>query len=315
VVPAGVEAVRLGDDIGFGFAADEHEGMAVRLDATSLDVKATSKGKVADAARRVTPFLRAGGALSLAIDTDKKSDHVQGRRTVMTATPVQLGAADGHLVWTRMGGAAAAGKLWDLEGAGNVEALRGATEDGGHAAAIAFRRNGAVWLGAATTEGPLAAEGELAQLAGLGPVVGSPAIAVSGGNVLAAWADRASSEEPWRLRWAHFAAGEAPRSASSFDAPAGGKGQNKMSPGMAALPGGRFLLVWTEGPASGHDVRAITLTKDGTAIGGPLAVSSGGENAGQGQAVVNAAGQGAVVFLSAAADKFEVIATPIDCGQ
>jgi hypothetical protein len=305
--------VRLGDDIGFGFAADEHEGMAVRLDATSLDVKATSKGKVTDAARRVTPFLK-GGALSLAIDTDKKNDRVQGRRTVLTTTPVQLGAADGHLVWTRMGGPTA-GKLWELDGAGNVEQLRGAVEEGEHTAAIAFRRNGAVWLGATSTEGPLATKGELAQLAGLGPVVGSPAVAVSGGNVLAAWADRASAEEPWRLRWAHFAAGQAPGGASSFDAPAGGKGQNKMSPGIAALPGGRFLLVWTEGPASGHDVRAITVTKDGAAVGGPLAVSSGGENAGQGQAMVNAAGQGAVVFLSAAADKFEIIATPIDCSQ
>jgi hypothetical protein len=212
-------------------------------------------------------------------------------------------------------GGPAAGKLWDLDGAGSVEALRGATQESEHTAAIAFRRNGSVWLGSASTEGPLAPKGELTQIGGLGPVVGSPAIAVSGGSVLAAWADRASADEPWRLRWAHFAAGDAPGGAASFEAPSGGKGQNKMSPGIAALPGGRFLLVWTEGPASAHDVRAITLTKDGTAIGGALAVSSGGENAGQGQAVVDAAGQGAVVFLSAAADKFEVTATPLDCGQ
>ena len=129
---------------------------------------------------------------------------------------------------------------------------------------------GAVWLGTADSEGSLAAKGELAQLNGLGPVVGSPAVAISGGKVLAAWADRASSAEPWHLRWTHFAAGEAAAGATDFPTPAGGKGENVISPSIAALPAGRFLLVWTEGPASEHDVRALTVAGDGSVIGGPL---------------------------------------------
>lgn len=87
-----------------------------------------------------------------------------------------------------------------------------------------------------------------------------------------------------------------------------------MSPSIAPLPGGRFLLVWTEGPASGHDVRALTVSSDGTAVGAPLAVSTPGGNAGQGQAAVTASGEGAVGFLSASGERFEVAATPIDCG-
>jgi hypothetical protein len=87
-----------------------------------------------------------------------------------------------------------------------------------------------------------------------------------------------------------------------------------MSPSVAALPGGRFLLVWTEGPTSEHEVRALTVASDGTPIGPPLAISTGGVNAGQGQAAVAASGKGAVAFLSSAGDRFEVSAAPIECG-
>jgi hypothetical protein len=313
VLAAGVEAVRLGDDIAFGFAADEHEGVAIRADAASLEVKGSAKGKSPDPLRRATPGLRNGGTLSLLLDGDRKNDHLQGRRTVLTSTPLQLGASDGSLVWAHLSGPAA-GKLWALDGAAPVDALRSSVDEGGLLVAIAYRRNGAVWVGAAEGDGSLAPKGDLAQMNGLGPVVGSPAVAISGGKILAAWADRASSGEPWHLRWTHFAAGEAAGGATDFQTPAGGKGENVISPSVAALPGGRFLLVWTEGPASEHDVRALTVTGDGAPLGGPLAISSAGVNAGAGQAAVNASGKGAVAFLSAAGDKFEVTATPIDCG-
>ena len=89
-----------------------------------------------------------------------------------------------------------------------------------------------------------------------------------------------------------------------------------MSPSLTALPGGRFLLVWTEGPASGHDVRALTLGPDGTAVGAPLVISNPGVNAGQGQAAVTATGPGIVAFLpNQAAMAFRVVASLIACGE
>jgi hypothetical protein len=96
--------------------------------------------------------------------------------------------------------------------------------------------------------------------------------------------------------------------------PAGGKGEQAMSPGLATVPGGRFLLVWTEGPAARHDVRALTLARDGQPLGKPLDVSSKSTNAGQGQAAVNAGRHGAVAFLESADAGFKVMATPISCG-
>jgi hypothetical protein len=71
--------------------------------------------------------------------------------------------------------------------------------------------------------------------------------------------------------------------------------------------------VWTEGPASGHDVRALTLGPDGAAIGAPLVISNVGVNAGQGQAAVAASGQGVVAFLESSGSGFQVVATPIAC--
>jgi hypothetical protein len=315
IVGAGVEVVRVGDDVAVGFAPTEKEAMAVWLDASSLTAATTARARSVDPVRRATPLVNAKGGLSVVVDTDKANDRVQGRRTVLTDPPVQLGAADGHLAWAPMRGAPG-GQLWPLEGSADVEALRGAVDASGeHAIGVAFRRAGAVWLGAADGSPALAPKGDLAHVDGRGPVVGSPAVAIGDGVVMAVWADRASSDEPWHLRWLRFKAGTPPGQPSVFQPPAGGKGEQAMSPGLTALSGGRFLLVWTEGPTSGHDVRAQTLSADGRPIGAPLVVSSEGNNAGQGQAAVNANGQGIVAFLESRGDGFEVAATSITCGN
>ena len=87
-----------------------------------------------------------------------------------------------------------------------------------------------------------------------------------------------------------------------------------MSPGIASVPGGRFLLVWTEGPATRHDVRALTLSREGQPLGKPLVISGKKVNAGQGQGAVTASGRGAVAFLeSTEGGGFQVVATPIKC--
>jgi len=314
-VTAGVELARLGDDLALAFAPSDHEAIGVRLDAASLSAIASVKAHSRDVVRRVTPLTNAKGGLSLAVDTDRRNDRLQGRRTVPAEPPVQLGATDGHVGWSRVGGAPA-GELWPLDEGSSVESLRGSAENNGERAlAIAFRRGGAVWMGVATGTKMLAPKGDLSHVEGLGTAVGSPAIALSAGGVMVAWSDRASSDEPWRLRWTRFDAGGTPSAPETFTPPAGGKGEQAMSPSLAALPGGRFLFVWTEGPASGHDVRALTFGPDGKPIGAPLVISNAGVNAGQGQAAVTASGQGVVAFLESGGNGFQVVATPIACGE
>jgi hypothetical protein len=86
-----------------------------------------------------------------------------------------------------------------------------------------------------------------------------------------------------------------------------------MSPSLTPLGAGRVLLVWTEGPVSGHAVRAQTMGPDGSKIGDPLTISAEGVNAGQAQAAVLPDGRGVVAYLAAKAGAYEVVATPIAC--
>jgi len=315
IVGAGVEVRPFGEDVAIGFAPDDHEAVGMRLDARSLAASAASKVQSKDPIRRVLPVAIAGG-LGLTVDADRKGDHLTGRRSLPVDPPLQIGVFGANLVWSYAGGPVA-GTLWPLEGEGDVEALRGATEGapGDTITAIAFRRGNTVWLGTATGYKALAPKGSLGRVRGLGPTIGSPAVALNDGVAIAAWADRTSPDNPWSLRWVRFKAGEAPGTPRAFVPPPGGQGGQAMSPGLAAVPGGRFLLVWTEGPMSFHHVRALTLSSDGDPVGRPLAISADGANAGQGQAAVSPAGTGIVAFLESTEDGFRVAAAPIACGS
>jgi hypothetical protein len=315
-VSAGVEVVRAADDLAIGFAPGEHEAMAVRVDPASVSAISSARATSKDTVKRVTPTVSSKGALSMVVDADRKNERLQGRRTVLAAPAVQVGAADGRVAWSRLGGPPA-GQLWPIDGSDPIDALRGTVENAGsQTIAVAFRRSSSVWLGTLDDSGnSLAVRGDLSHVDGLGTAVGSPVVALSNGVVLAAWSDRPSSDAPWKLRWVRFQAGQAAGPANAFMSPAGGKGEQTMSPGIAALPGGRFLLVWTEGPQSGHDVRALTLGPDGAPIGSPLTISTPGVNAGQGQAAVTESGAGVVAFLQTGGSGFEVVATPVSCGK
>ena len=316
IVSAGVEVRTVGNDVALGFAPNEHQATAVRIDPSSLSLSSTVDAQSADSVRRVVPVASADGALSIVADADRDGDLLQGRRTVPLDPPLDIGGSSGKLVWAHPGGAAG-GVLWPLDGNGNVEALRGATDLGSvapPATAIALRSGGAIWMGTATGRDALTPQGALSRAAGLGDAVGSPAIAINDGVVIVAWADRATSTDPWRMRWVRFKAGEAAGEPGTFTPPAGGKGEQVMSPGLAAVPGGRFLLVWTDGPPARHDVRALTLSHDGEPIGKPLDISNRSANAGQGQAAINAVRQGLVAFLESADGGFRVVATAITCG-
>jgi hypothetical protein len=314
-VTAGVEVVRVGSELALGFAPGDHEAIAVQLDPASLTATATLKAHSRDVVRRVTPVASARGGLSLVADTDRKGDRLQGRRTILTEPVLQLGAAGGHIAFARLGGAPS-GTLWPIDDGPGLDAMRGAVESGDDkAVALAFRRSGSVWLGVTSAAPAPATRGELSHIEGLGSAIGSPAIAIGSGVVMAAWADRASSDEPWHLRWTHFDAGAVPSTSETFHPPAGGKGEQAMSPALTALPGARFLLVWTEGPMSGHDVRALTVAADGKPLGAPLVISNPGINAGQAQVGVAASGQGVVAFLESGGTGYQIVATPIGCGQ
>lgn len=306
-VPSGVEATVAGQKLVLGFATGPKDGLAVQLDPDTLSASATARAHSHDPIRRALPVL--GSRLSAVLDADRKGEALQGARTIPGDPPFLVGASDGQLSWTTRS-ADTPNMIWPLQGDGPVEALRGVVL-GDRGYAIAFRQGAAIFLGALHAD--KTPDGVLSKVPGLGPQVGSPALAATSDGVLVAWADRVAAEDSWGLRWLTWKPGDAPGDPRPFTIPPGGLGEQAMSPGVAALHDGRFLLVWTEGPVSSHQVRAETLSPLGAPVGAPITISAEGVNAGQGQAAVTEGGQGAVVFLASNGTGFEVVATPVTC--
>jgi len=314
LLSAGVEVRALRTGIGLGFVPADHQATVIRLDPKLLSVGQMANVRAPDGTRRVTPILAASGAFTPGIDSDQKTDKVLGRRTIAVEPPMQIGTLGGQLVWSR-GGGHVVGKLWPLDVGADVDAIRGAWAPGiDHGVvALTFRRAGSVWIGSLDTSGSPVPIGSLSRIAGLGPAVGSPAIAFDGATVMVVWADRAASDDPWRLRLVRFRNGDTPGEPNTFSPPSGGRGGQAMSPSLAVVPGIGFLLSWTEGAMSAHDVRALTLANDGTPMGAPMTISNEGVNAGQGQAAIDLDGHGLVAFLQGGGGVYQLAATPITC--
>lgn len=309
VPQVGIEVLPHGSNLAIAFAPTPKDGLAVQLDPTSLEVSQTAKITSKEPIKRVVPT-SPNAKLSALAETDKRP-----KRTVWTDAPIDVGVVGGQVVASPFGGATFT-KLFPIEGGdAPLDALRGVALDGktlGKGYAIAFRRSGAIWMGAFGSE-PIAAKGPLLRIQGQGAQVGQPAIAASGDAILVAWADRANATDSWSIRWVRFTPGELAPTPKELAVPAGGLGGNVMAPSLASLEGGRFLVAWTEGPATSHQIRALTIGADGQAIGDAIVVSPEGVNAGQGQAGVLADGRGVVAYLGAKAKAFEVVAVPIKC--
>jgi hypothetical protein len=312
---AAIEAQALSGGLALGFAASGREAVATLLDASSFAPTTTVRAKPAGGdVRRVMPVLN-GTKLAALPDIDRRGDHLSPRRSVATAPLVDVGVADGALVWAPHGKDSTA-KLFDLDGDSPVEALRAIPLRDRAGIGLTFRRDNAIRIGLASGSGSLATDGALAKLDGLGQgpgTLGSPSIASTGDRVVVAWADRASTADDWQVRWTTLSPHGVAHEASPFALPEGGLGGNAMSPAVTSLGGGRFLLAWTEGPVSNHHVRAITFSADGSTTGDPITISAPGENAGQPAIALNDDGKGVVAYLSAKGRGLEVHVTPISC--
>jgi hypothetical protein len=310
LIATGIEAVAGQTALAIGFAPSLHDAVGVSLDPGTLTPITTVRARAAGDIRRVVPFF-SGGKIVIVPDAEKKADRLSSRRFVPTANPVDVGIADNQIVWAPHGKDSFA-TLFALDGDAAVEALRVIPLPSGKGIALAFRRGSQVFVGVATGDAVLNAEGELSRIASLGQA-GSPTLAASGDSVVVAWADRATKDDAWGIRWTKRSISGAVNEPRALALPEGGLGAPAMAPSVAGLGRGKFLLTWMEGPTAGHQVRALTFNADGAPSGTPLAISASGVNAGQPQAVVGVDGRGIVAFLAAKGKYNELMATPILC--
>jgi hypothetical protein len=111
---------------------------------------------------------------------------------------------------------------------------------------------------------------------------GTPAIATNGDTIVVTFAARGAQDASWKIALASAKRGETPKMASMFTLPSGGPGGDAMSPSIAPLTQGRWLLQWTEGSSGTRAIRAAVLGKDLDLVTDPVNLSPDGANAGQG---------------------------------
>ncbi len=302
---AGVELVSTGDGLAVGFGKTPYEAVAMKIDPSSAMTMGSLSRRSAHPIHHVTPFDRGGIGLDAAIDSDCEADLLHGSATISANEPFVVGTVEGNIAWATCA-SQTPHVLWPFS-KGAVRDLRGiALADGG--AAIVFRQDGVVWFGRLDSEkvpvGPLVAIAER-------PSVQSPTLAASGDGVLVVWAEQANAEDHWVLAGVSVApCGHA--TPIVLDLPVKHTESDAMQPAIAAVDGGHFLLVWTEGPVWGHQVRAVTLEASGRAIGPVLGVAPGAES-GWGRPAITADGRGAIVYLVPSDGGFALAGTPIAC--
>jgi hypothetical protein len=291
--------------LAIGYARDDNEAAGLDVEPASGEAKESFSKDTTEQIEHVMPN-PAGGFTVIA---PGESAALKNTIEVPIATPFYIGVADGSLVSSDKPDAPGP-KLWALPSGDAINSER-VEEAGAKGFAYTFRQGNDVyggWLD--PSRRPV---GELVRVAGSGGSVGKPMSAFNGSETAVIFADRPTGAKTWQIRIGHAAAGKIPSETKVIPLPKGGPGGDAFAPDIAGLADGRWVLVWTEGPAGGRAVRAQTLSPRLEPIGDPLALSPPAGNFGQG--VIGVIGERAtVVFLSKGSQSFELWGAVLTCG-
>lgn len=293
-------------NVSIGYAKSSDEAVGIEVTPSSGQVNEGFVEKVSGEIDRVAPT---GTDKGYFIAAKESSGTLKSIVQVPASTPFFLGVAEGNLA-TADRVDAAPQTLWPIAGSDPLDAARVVVaDDKGYA--LSFRRDGAVMGGfIGPDRKPI---GELVKVAGSGGQVGKPMSGWNGREVAILFADRETEESPWKIRLGHAPAGSIPSSTQVIELPAGGPGGDAFAPGIAGLPDGRWVLIWTEGSAGARAVRAQTLGPDFVPVGDPIALSPPAGNFGQGMAAV-AGAYVTAVFLQRGKSSYELWGGVLQCG-
>jgi hypothetical protein len=291
LVAGGIETSIADGRLAFGVVTSPREGRAIEVDIHSLATIGSARLASAQPLRRTVPILPTDDAVDVAADTNDRA------RTAIDPLRGALGLSPA--------------RIWKLQGM-PVDGVRAAPLTSMKGYAIALRRANAIWLGATGGDDAQTPYAPLVRLSEPGRRIGAPSVAVSADAVVVAWAER-TNDTPWRIKWVRLRPGLAPESARDLVIPAGGLGEQAMSPSVAGLDDGRVLLAWTEGPASNHQVRAQLIGADDATSGAAFALSADGVFSGQAQVALGADGRGVVAFFASRGGDYDAVAVPMAC--
>jgi hypothetical protein len=261
--------------VGFAASPNDAVGLAIDLDTLETSRKLTETSQ--EPITGVVP-LTAGGKLSFAIDRESKG--LRYARTVDGKPPITIGIADDGFA-SLVGGGVPRTAWPGGEARAITEPRVAVVDDQGFA--VTFRRGGQT---GAVVVGWLGSDGsrktDLAAVKTSRKLIGTPTIGANDREILVAFSARTSANAYWGLQIATSDHGAIPARAHPFSIPPGGLGAEAISPAVAGLAGGRWLLQWTEGSTGTRQVRLQTMGSDLIPIGDPLTVSPEQVNAGQG---------------------------------
>jgi hypothetical protein len=303
-VPAVLAPTPDGKRVAVGFARSEKQvgRMTVELQTLRPSLEPSEIGEARILG--VVPVV-ADGHLEFAVDTAQAG--LASPRTV--ARELLVGARTRALARTLAGGKTE--ELWPLPRSARITTPSAASLPGvGYA--LAFRsggQSGKIHLGWLGPDG--ARKSELGTLEAPG-LVGTPSVSAQAGQVLLTYAARASETDHWGIRLATARFGEPPRDIRTFDLPAGGPGVEAISPSATSIPGGGWLLQWTEGATGNRQVRAQALAATLGPTGSAVTLSPTELNAGQG-AVLDLGGRALVVFMVIAERNRELWGASVAC--
>jgi hypothetical protein len=279
-----------------GFASDATQATALEVDATSLAALRTTKVVTLQPVRRVLPQIDKQSLEAIPeLTTDAEIGALVDGRVALDLTPdaIRAGARTLHQFDVPLPG----------------DGLRAAKLGGKQGTAITYRRDGAVWLAAIAGD---KLDGPPMPLSPPRGQVGLPSIAALGETAIVSWAEKTG--DAYAVRWLGWKPSDRVQAPRAFTVPPGGAGRSAMSPSVSPLSEDRFVLVWTEGPPRGHQVRAQLLTREGAAVGEPIVLSPAGANAGQGQVAMGRGGSGLVLFFVEKEAGMQLMATSLRCG-
>ena len=295
--------------VGYGRSITQPRGLWFDPVAGSSDlVHEPGKADEPENLSRVVPIVQ--GEQVIFAETLAEDRGVRQAVFVPTSKPFVVGFADGQLgKLDKPGGEV--NNLWALdEQRSRPDALVIEPSAGGFP--IAYRHQQRIFYGGLKSD---ASVGHAArQIVGSGGKVGRPAVATDGSEVLVVFADRPPAPQAGiELRWAHGPLGKPLADATIVDIPSGGPGGDAMAPAVAALPGNRWLMMWTEGLRNGpKTLRAQTYDRKYRPIGEALRVTPATGSFGQGSiGVVGDAA--AALFLMATSRGFEIWGTVLQC--
>nr|WP_275939149.1 GYF domain-containing protein [Polyangium spumosum] len=293
-------------NVSIGYAKSSDEAVGIEVTPSSGQVNEGFVDRVSGEIDRVAPT---GTDKGYFVAAKESSGTLASVVQVPAASPFFVGLAEGNLA-TADRVDAAPQPLWPVSGADPLDSAR-VIVAGDKGYAVSFRRDGVVMGGFVGPDRK--PSGELVKVVGSGGQVGKPMSGWNGREVAILFADRESDEGPWKIRLGHAPAPTIPASTEVIELPAGGPGGDAFAPGIAGLPDGRWVLIWTEGSAGARAVRVQTLGPDFAPVGDPIALSPPAGNFGQGVAVV-AGAYVTAVFLQKGKSSYELWGGVLQCG-